>query len=599
MAQAKKRKIFDNRYEILSIVGRGSRSVVYHARHVKGKHREVALKVLIAKKGKVPTSDLLRKEALAMVSSRHKYVIRLDDFHSLGDLCYLAMEFAPLGDLRQYTSRENGKLLPSQAELFFIQAAEALEFIHKAGILHRDIKPDNLLIMDENNIRLGDFGVAILPGERSSLEELQKGIGTMNYMSPEVLDGKQYDARCDIYALGVSFYEMLAGIHPFEDAPLAEQINIRKDASITPLQELHPDIPDYLAATIMQAIAFDPDARFQNCRDLIQSLLVNRSTRKQAMSESQEKRKPIAMAPPREVPLREGKPLQAPPIEEAPIKKAPSDEPLEPQSQAPKDPASQNEEDSEAPAKKKRRRRRRKRRKTSDEIGSSEGSPLIDDDPFDVDESLDLDEEPSLLEKPAEQLEKPIAERTPQRSTQDVRHSMEEALRKIEAMSKPAPKQSTPTPVKEEKTTPPTPQDIPKKEPEPAPDSRLEQTQVIPHITKPQEPKAEQKPQGEPQQEQPKQERVTAEPSQQEAQQTPKPEIPRPEELFGKPRESEPSRYQSLHHEPSHQYGTPHGSSLHETSLHQAGGVHQKSSASLMGSPALRKVNPQMIVGAV
>ncbi len=115
-----KRKIFDGRYEILSIVGRGAESVVYHARHISGAAQEVALKVLVQKKstsstaGRESLSDKLRKEALTLVSCRFKYVVRLDDFHSVDQLCYLSMEFAPLGDLTKFISANGACLSPTQ-----------------------------------------------------------------------------------------------------------------------------------------------------------------------------------------------------------------------------------------------------------------------------------------------------------------------------------------------------------------------------------------------------------------------------------------------------------------------------------------------------
>lgn len=268
----KRKKIFDDRYEILSIVGRGSRSVVYHARHVDGDQHDVALKVLLAQKQQFSGSDQLRKEALAMVSSRHKYVIRLDDFHSVDDLCYLSMEYAPEADLRKYLMKVGGKLHPEQVELFITQAGEALNFIHLAGILHRDVKPDNILVVDASNIRIGDFGVAVLPGEDSSVTDLQTGVGTMNYMAPEVLAGTGYDQRSDIYALGVVFYEMLSGVHPFEDAPLAQQLEIRKDGKFKSLAKAAPDAPEFLIQTIARAMSFDPQSRFQTGRELVHAL---------------------------------------------------------------------------------------------------------------------------------------------------------------------------------------------------------------------------------------------------------------------------------------------------------------------------------------
>ncbi|MBN8548592.1 MAG: protein kinase [Deltaproteobacteria bacterium] len=272
----KKRKIFDGRYEILSIVGRGACSVVYHARHAVAPSSEVALKVLLNEKDQKASGEKLRKEALAMVSSRHKYVVRLDDFHSVGELCYLSMEFAPESDLRKYAAKTAGKLNPIQAELFLLQVAEALAFIHRAGIVHRDIKPDNILVVNAKEIRLADFGVAVLPGEKSSLAELQKGVGTMDYMAPEVLEGKMYDLKSDIYALGVTFYELLSGTHPFANAPLVEQLSIRKDGKFPHLRELAPAVPTYLSNVIMQAMSYEPSARFPSTKELAQALLVNR-----------------------------------------------------------------------------------------------------------------------------------------------------------------------------------------------------------------------------------------------------------------------------------------------------------------------------------
>lgn len=278
MADGKGRKIFDGRYEILSIVGRGACSVVYHARHAVAPATEVALKVLIKKsQSEAVTGDRLRKEALAMVSCRHRFVVRLDDFHTVGELSYLSMEYAPHSDLRKYAATMGNKLTPKLAELFLLQAAEALGFVHKAGVIHRDIKPDNILVLSERECRLADFGVAVLPGEESSLEELQNGIGTMAYMAPEVLEGRGYDQRSDVYSLGVTFYELMTGRHPFEGVPLADQVEVRRDGAFPAPIDLAPEIPPYVSNAIMQALAFDPARRFPTGKELQQTILVNRA----------------------------------------------------------------------------------------------------------------------------------------------------------------------------------------------------------------------------------------------------------------------------------------------------------------------------------
>jgi serine/threonine-protein kinase len=267
-AASEKKKVFHDRYEVLTIVGRGSASVVYHARYLEEPRDHVALKVLVHKSREVSRSDLLRKEALAMVTSRHKYVIQLHDFHSVGELCYLSMEYAPLGDLRKFSNSQASGLDSKQASLFLRQAALGLSHVHKAGIFHRDIKPDNILVKNERSIRLGDFGVAVLSSEEAPIEELQKGVGTMNYMAPEVLEGTRYDEASDLYALGVSFYELLAGKHPFSDAPLAEQLEIRKDDQITPLHELRPDVPENLSLVIKSLMSFKAEDRIKRAEDV-------------------------------------------------------------------------------------------------------------------------------------------------------------------------------------------------------------------------------------------------------------------------------------------------------------------------------------------
>ncbi len=313
MAVASKKRIFDNLYEVLAIVGRGSGSVVYHARHVSAPTSEVALKVLVDQKGETQNSDRLRKEALAMVSCRDPHVIRLDDFHSVGNLCYLCLEYAPESDLRKYVTKLGGTLGAAQAELFLLQAAQALKVIHKAGILHRDIKPDNILVVNHREIRICDFGIALLPGETSTLQELQEGVGTMSYMSPEILEGKEYDHRADIYALGVSMYEMLLGRHPFDSAPLMKQLEVRQDQNVPALAAIVPNLPGYLSDIIMKALRYNPEDRFESAKDLVASL--------EARTLIETKRAPAAPSAP--IPPQNRGPVQIAPAAVSPFSESP------------------------------------------------------------------------------------------------------------------------------------------------------------------------------------------------------------------------------------------------------------------------------------
>lgn len=276
VATSKKKKIFDGRFEIVGIVGRGSQSVVYHAQNATNPNNQVALKVLVnhgKTKSNQEINERLRKEALAMVAARHRYVIRIEDFHSLDSLCYLSMEYAPEGDLRRYVSTTGGKLPALQAERLFMQIVEALCAVHKSGIIHRDIKPDNILVLDDQEVRLGDFGTAILPGDESSIEELRKGVGTFSYMAPEVLEGIEYSESADIYSLAVTFYELLTGKHPFEGVPLMKQLTVRQNNNITPINKLVPNISPNFATAIMKCLSYNKNERPRSADDLLEFMI--------------------------------------------------------------------------------------------------------------------------------------------------------------------------------------------------------------------------------------------------------------------------------------------------------------------------------------
>lgn len=182
------------------------------------------------------------------------------------------MEFAPLGDLRKYLSSTGKPLSVEMGVTFLRQALEAMEFIHATGVLHRDVKPDNILLVSESEIRLADFGLALLPGDELDLEELQNGVGSLAYLPPELLDGLFYDTRSDLYSLGVCFYEAMTGTHPFEHAPLSEQKNVRLDQNIKPLHDVNPLIPQHMSAVVAMLMRYSADQRFQTPMEALRAL---------------------------------------------------------------------------------------------------------------------------------------------------------------------------------------------------------------------------------------------------------------------------------------------------------------------------------------
>lgn len=272
LPNASKRKIFDDRYEILSIVGRGEDSVVYHARHISGSAQDVALKVLVKRKDDANLSDKLRKEALTLVSCRNKYVVRLDDFHSVDDICYLSMEYAPYGDLTKYTHNKRERIPSSQVIVFLKQCLEALDFIHATGVIHRDIKPENILVVSESEIRMADFGLALLPGDDVNIDELKRGVGTLAYLPPETLQGITYDARSDLYSLGLSFIEILIGSNPYTSIPLAEQLEARKNLQEVKVRLESVSTPVHIGSLLLKLVAFDPEDRFMSALEALRAI---------------------------------------------------------------------------------------------------------------------------------------------------------------------------------------------------------------------------------------------------------------------------------------------------------------------------------------
>jgi serine/threonine-protein kinase len=307
VAASKKRKIFDGRFEIVGIVGRGSQSVVYHAQNATNPDSHVALKVLV-NHGKTTSNqqlnERLRKEALAMVAARHRYVIRIEDFHSLESICYLSMEYAPEGDLRKYVSSRDNRLPTLQAERLFMQIVEALCAAHKSGIIHRDVKPENILVIDDQEVRLGDFGTAALPGDEASIEELKKGVGTFAYMAPEVLEGIEYTESCDLYSLGVTFYELLVGKHPFEGVPMMKQLTIRQNQNIPPINKIVPNISAKFATAITKCMSYNKADRPKSAEELLE-FMISGQVPKQSLSQkvdSIKEVKPTIIPPPPPLP---------------------------------------------------------------------------------------------------------------------------------------------------------------------------------------------------------------------------------------------------------------------------------------------------------
>lgn len=257
--------IFDGAYELLSTLGRGSRSIVYKARPLSDPQRLVALKVFTGSaKNADETIQRVKREALALLSSRHRNVVRVFDYVATHTSCYLAMEYAVHGDARQQLEIA-GMFEPVAALKILRQLLSGLEAIHRVGIFHCDIKPENLLLTSNDEIKISDFGISILPTERRSAELLSAANGTLDYLAPELLHGGNVNETTDLYAAGVTFYQLLTNSLPFSGGTLSAAI----ESKLCGTRRTLGNVPGaaMIETLLDRALAPDPQARFQSAAE--------------------------------------------------------------------------------------------------------------------------------------------------------------------------------------------------------------------------------------------------------------------------------------------------------------------------------------------
>src|SRR5690606_14410887 len=220
---------------------------------------------------KVVRPELLREpefrqrflaEARTMALIRHPGVVVVHDYHSGPDVAFLVMEYVPSKSLAQVLG-ESGKLPPARAMELVAQAAEALQAAHDAGVIHRDVKPGNLLVTEDGRVVLTDFGIARTAAS-APLTATGALIGTMSYLAPEQVQGKPATVRSDVYALGVVAYECLTGVRPFQGSNPFEVAIARLRQPVPPLPgEISPAI----RAVVERALSLEPEQRWASAME--------------------------------------------------------------------------------------------------------------------------------------------------------------------------------------------------------------------------------------------------------------------------------------------------------------------------------------------
>ncbi len=264
-------KTLDGRYEMLSVLGIGGMAVVYKAFDHKLK-RNVAIKVL---RDDVAMDSQSRKrfrteyQAVGMLS--HPNIRAVYDVVSSGDTEYIVMEYVEGINLKQYLKKK-GALSWKETLHFASQIAKALSHAHAKGIVHMDIKPQNIMLPKDGTAKVADFGIAQLDDGASETDDPDEALGSIHYISPEQARGEAVDARSDIYSLGVVMYEMLTGQLPFDGDSVAEVAV--KHFTVVPEAptSINPEIPPELEEITLHAMQPDPNERYQTIDDMLADL---------------------------------------------------------------------------------------------------------------------------------------------------------------------------------------------------------------------------------------------------------------------------------------------------------------------------------------
>jgi serine/threonine protein kinase len=263
------------KYRLLATLGTGGMGQVYLCEHIL-MGRKVALKVLPRSQANDPAS-LARfyREARAVARLDHPNIVRAHDIDHEDKLHFLVLEYVDGCNLHDFI-RKNGTLTPARAAHFIRQAALGLQHATEAGLVHRDIKPGNLLLDRQGTVKLLDMGLARFFHEDTGafVKEFEAGyiIGTADYVAPEQINDSQVDVRADIYSLGGSFYYLLVGKSPFQDGTTPQKMIWHQVRQPKSLRLLRPDVPEGLVQAIERMMAKDPARRHQSPAEVVAAL---------------------------------------------------------------------------------------------------------------------------------------------------------------------------------------------------------------------------------------------------------------------------------------------------------------------------------------
>jgi eukaryotic-like serine/threonine-protein kinase len=267
-------QMFASRYRIEQILGRGGMGVVYKATDTQ-LDEIVAIKTLPGDVMQRSPEDLERfkREIRLARKITHRNVLRTYDYGEAEGVYFISMEFVRGYTLSELLTESAGRQMAPRVALGITrQICRGLQAAHEQGIIHRDIKPQNVLIDAKGEVKLMDFGIARMAEAKEAMTQAGLIVGTPHYMSPEQVQGKQLDPRSDVYSMGVLMYEMLTGKRPFESSSLTGVLTAHITEMPKPLSEVRPELGERINAIVMRCLAKDPKARYTDAGALLTDL---------------------------------------------------------------------------------------------------------------------------------------------------------------------------------------------------------------------------------------------------------------------------------------------------------------------------------------
>ena len=283
-------------YELIERIGGGGMAEVYRAKQLTAFGREVAIKVIRAGFSEDPSfRERFLREAQAVSKLSHPNILPLIEFGEENQTLYLVMPLAREGTLRDLLKQHQGPLALDEAVPMFVQLCDAVQYAHEEGIIHRDIKPQNVLLQRRAHVLLADFGIARDTNETQQMTATGAGIGTVEYMAPEQAIG-QADIRSDIYSLGIVLYQMITGSVPYSGSTPFQVLMKHTNDALPDPRLLNPTLPGEIVQVLQGALAKDPQRRFQSAQALGRAV---QQVRPDAIPErAAQPGAPIAVVPP-------------------------------------------------------------------------------------------------------------------------------------------------------------------------------------------------------------------------------------------------------------------------------------------------------------